>query len=276
MTSIPFSVIMPVYKGDRPDHFYEALKSIEDQTLRANEVVIIQDGPVLPEHLEVLEEFKGRMPELNHVILKENQGLSGALNAGVDAARYNWLARMDADDICRKDRFEKQMDYIERHPELHLLGSWIEEYDENMEAFLGVRKLPETHSQILHYARWRCPFNHMTILYRKDTLVKLGKYKNYGAVGDDYELWARFLVNGYQTANVQENLVKARTGMAFFGTRRRGMKYLKNEMREINDLKRLGLINGFQWMIHALVKSVVRLSPSWLVKGVYRMLRKSS
>ena len=276
MSKVPFSVIMPFYKGDHPQHFHDALTSLYNQSHRADEVVIIQDGPVEEAHLKVLEEWQRKMPEIKHVALEKNRGLSAALNAGINLASHEWLARMDADDFCGPDRFEKQLALIEADPELAILGSWIDEYDEQMEQVQAVRRLPETDKEIRSYARWRCPFNHMTVMYRKSVLQDLGMYKNYGAVGDDYELWARFIVNGHKTANIQESLVKARTGEAFYHSRRRGMKYFKNELREINDLYRLGLINPFHYAFHFSVKAIVRLSPAWLVKFFYKGIRKTS
>lgn len=273
---IPFSVIMPFYKGDQPAQIDLAIESLFQQTLRADEVVCIQDGPVTEAHLEVIESWKKKMPEINHVVLLENQGLSNALNAGIKAAKHEWLARMDADDICKPERFEKQLALIASDPDLSIIGSWITEFDEHMDKEIAVRKLPETHEEILKYAQWRCPFNHMTVMYKKSALLNLGSYKNYGAVGDDYELWARFLVNGYKSANIQESLVDARTGVDFFGNRRRGWKYFKNEVKEINDLYKLGLINPLQYGFHFGMKAVVRFSPPFMVKLIYKGIRKTS
>lgn len=266
---------MPFYQGDHPEHLSEALQSLEAQTLRADEVVLVQDGPVGEALQHAVAHWKNRMPEINHVILSENQGLSGALNAGIEAASHEWVARMDADDICLPERFEKQLKRIEAEPELAILGSWIDEYDEEMEAYIATRQLPEYHVDILKYARWRCPFNHMTVMYRKSVVQKLGSYKNYGAVGDDYELWARFLVNDYRSANIPEVLVKARTGTEFFSKRRRGLKYFKNELREINDLYSLGLINAGHYAFHFTIKAIARLSPPFVVKAIYKGIRKS-
>lgn len=273
---LPISVIMPFYRGDQPTHLHEALASLYKQSRKADEIVLIQDGPVDDALSALVEQWKLKMPEINHIVLAQNQGLSTALNAGINAAKYEWLARMDADDICQPRRFEKQLALISKNPEVAILGSWITEYDEEMKREIAVRKLPETHQEILRYARWRCPFNHMTVMYRKSVLQDLGLYKNYGAVGDDYELWARFLVNGYISANIQESLVSARTGTDFYNKRRRGWKYFKNEVREVNDLFRLGLIGPLLWLFHIGIKAVVRFSPPVLVKLIYKAIRKTS
>jgi glycosyltransferase involved in cell wall biosynthesis len=276
MNSAPsISVVMPVYHEDVAEHFDLALESLSSQTLRANEILVVKDGPLTDALDDVLQRWIERDSSMKVVELKTNQGLSAALNAGIDAANYDWIARMDADDICRAQRFDKQWSLIQDDPELAILGSWIMEYDEDMNEEVGLRKLPEMHNEILRFAKWRCPFNHMTVMYKTSVIRELGKYKNYGAVGDDYELWARFLVNGHKSANLQEVLVDPRTGKDFFGNRRRGLKYLRNEIKEISDLKELGLINSYQWFVHTIVKTFVRLSPTWMVKWVYKGLRKS-
>jgi glycosyltransferase involved in cell wall biosynthesis len=272
----PISVILPFYKGDVPAYFDLALKSLFDQTLRADELVLIQDGPVSEEHLEVVHRWKSLMPEIVLLQRPINGGLSQALNSGIHKAKNEWLARMDADDICVEDRFEKQWQLIQKRPELDILGSWIVEYDESMTKVLGERRLPETHKELLAYAKWRCPFNHMTVMYRKSALEKLGHYKDYGAVGDDYELWGRFLMKGFVGHTIQESLVHARTGSDFFVKRRRGLRYLKNELNEIRDLRNMGLLSQGHFAVHFLIKSIVRLAPVWLVKLVYSTLRRSA
>jgi glycosyltransferase involved in cell wall biosynthesis len=270
------SVLMPVYKGDKAADFDLALQSVCTQNYPAKEIVVVQDGPLTPELNEVITKWQAKYPTIKPVVLAQNRGLSGALNAGIDAANYEWIARMDADDICKPNRLEKQAHYILEHPDLAIIGSWIDEYDEQMKEKTGVRRVPETHAEIRQYAKWRCPFNHMTVMYKTEAVRKLGKYRNYGAVGDDYELWARFLLNGYNAANIQEALVDARAGSDFFGNRRRGMKYLRNELKEVNDLYQMGLFNRGVWFFHVIMKSFVRLMPAPLVKGIYKLIRLSS
>lgn len=267
---------MPVYHGDDAAHFDEALRSICDQSFAAREIIVVQDGPVGEELTAVLHKHQESCPLLRLVKLERNSGLSTALNAGIDAAQYEWIARMDADDVAHPDRFERQAQYLKQHPEISILGSWIDEYDESLQQKTGIRKLPETHYEILKYARWRCPFNHMTVMYKTEVVRKLGKYKNYGAVGDDYELWGRFLTQGYRGANLQEVLVDARTGEDFFGRRRRGWKYLRNEIREVNDLRSMGLIGPVDRLVHIGVKGFLRLSPPFLLRGFYKLLRRTS
>jgi glycosyltransferase involved in cell wall biosynthesis len=172
MSEFPISVILPFYKGDEPLHLNEALESLYNQTARAEEIVLIQDGPVPKSLQRVVTDWMMKMPEINLVALQKNSGLSSALNAGIDIAQHEWLARMDADDICQPQRFERQKEWITKDTSLSILGSWIDEYDEEMKVKTGVRRLPQNHGDIVKYARWRCPFNHMTVMYRKSVLEK--------------------------------------------------------------------------------------------------------
>jgi len=281
MSTISFSVILPVYKNDSPKFFDAAMQSLFDQTLRATEIVLIQDGPLTEDLENVVKKWEEQMPELNVLALPKNVGLSAALNTGIKAAKYEWLARMDSDDICKPDRFEKQLSYIEKHPEISIIGGWIAEFETVPGDVNSVRKLPETHAEIFAYAKWRCPFNHMTVMYKKSVITELGLYKtfedgNTAGFGEDYELWARFLMNDYKAANIQEVLVDARTDKDFFTRRRRGMKYFKSEVNELNDLYKLGLINPLHYAVHFGMKAVVRFSPPALVKFIYKGIRKTS
>lgn len=277
MTYSPaLSILMPVYKGDHPGHFREALQSLVEQTQPAEELLIVADGP-LTENLEaVLREYQAQHSSIRVHRLDKNGGLSRALNVGLKEVSHDWVARMDADDICTAERLEKQRSYLRQHPELSILGSWIAEFAHSSSEVRAIRKLPEKHDALLRYARWRCPFNHMTVLYKASAVRSVGGYKNYGAVGDDYELWARLLIFGYRAANIQEALVYARASEDFFGKRRRGLKYLRNEWREVGDLYRLGLLGPGHLIFHLAVKTLVRLSPPWLVRFFYRLIRKTS
>lgn len=274
--SAPISVILPFYRGDQAAHLELALKSLYNQSLKASEIVLIQDGPVSKELEGLVEEQLRIHPELKLLRLEENQGLSGALNAGIEAASHEWLARMDADDICEPDRFEKQWRTLEDDPGIAIIGSWIDEYDEAMESRLATRRIPEENEEIRSYAAWRCPFNHMTVMYRKSVLLELGKYKDFGAVGDDYELWARFLMKGHKAHNIQESLVKARTGQAMFSQRRRGLKYLRNELEELKALYQIGLLKPWHYLFHFMMKTIVRLAPATVVRWIYKGIRKTS
>jgi glycosyltransferase involved in cell wall biosynthesis len=126
MNSAPsISVVMPVYHEDVAEHFDLALESLSSQTLRANEILVVKDGPLTDALDDVLQRWIERDSSMKVVELKTNQGLSAALNAGIDAANYDWIARMDADDICRAQRFDKQCARISPLGGMAIFGGMI-------------------------------------------------------------------------------------------------------------------------------------------------------
>jgi glycosyltransferase involved in cell wall biosynthesis len=273
MKNVDISVVMPVYSGDSTEQVKLAIESIENQTCLPKKFIIVQDGPVPLELVQLLKDTSDRNPIVEWLVLKENKGLAEALNAGIIKSDTEWIARMDADDFSMPDRLEIQWNYIEKNPEISLLSSWIDEYDDALINKSGIRKLPEKHEEIVTYSKWRCPINHMAAVYKRSAVIDCGLYKSYGAVGDDYVLWGIFIKKGYKLGNVQQSCVKARTGDAFFKKRRRGWNYLKNEIHELRVLKSLGIINTQAYVLHVIAKSIIRLSPAFVVKWVYSLLR---
>ena len=125
-----FSVITSVYKNDKPEFVRVALDSIlVHQTEKPDEIVLVQDGPVPYETSRLLLEYKDKYGDkLNIIKLSENKGLGNALMLGVENAMHDVIARMDSDDISVPDRFEKQLAYLESHPECDIVGGQITEF----------------------------------------------------------------------------------------------------------------------------------------------------
>lgn len=124
--AIQFSVLISVYKKEKAEYLKQALQSVINQTLKPTEVVIVKDGILTKELDECIEDFQRQHPKLFKILtFKENRGLGLALRDGVKACKYEYIARMDSDDISKPDRFEKQFGYLQKHPETTLLGTWI-------------------------------------------------------------------------------------------------------------------------------------------------------
>lgn len=139
------SVLMSIYNKEKPEYFKQALESIVNQTLQPKQIVIIKDGKLGDELEAVLQDFKGRYSELIDIYaLGKNGGLGESLRFGVHECKCEYIARMDTDDIALPDRFMQQTQVLEENPELDILGGFIEEYDENMEKMISVRKVPLT------------------------------------------------------------------------------------------------------------------------------------
>ena len=269
--NLSFSVLMSVYKKEKPAYVDRSLESIYNQTVKPHEIVLVKDGP-LTEHLEaVLREWERKFGAIfKTVSIKKNVGMDKAFNIGLKHCRFDWIARMDADDICHPNRFEIQINYLQDNPASEVLGSWIDEYDGTMCNFRGTRKVPTTHSQILQYAKSRCPMNHMTVFYKKE-VVGEGYPVEMPGLGD-YGLWSKLLAKGVTFANIPQSLVKVRTGDNFL-QRRGGMKYLKNEMKLLKFQRELGFISPYYYISSLAIRAIVRLSPLFIRKYLYSVLR---
>ena len=185
-----FSVLISVYQREKPQYLEQALESLLEQTLLPTEVVIVEDGPLTDELYAVIEAFKTRFAATVSVVLPRNVGLGLALNHGLKECHYPIVARMDSDDICKPRRFEKQLEILRTHKEIDVVGSWIDEFLGTKENIISTRKVPETHQEILHFARYRNPMNHPTVMFRKAVIEAVDSYHDF-PLFEDYDLWVR-------------------------------------------------------------------------------------
>ncbi|WP_035805356.1 glycosyltransferase [Lunatimonas lonarensis] len=264
-----FSCLVCVYDKDDPIHFDECLQSIFNQSLQASEVLLVQDGAINVQLKGVVEKWSDFLP-VRIVVNEQNLGLGQSLNLGVPLCRYDLIARMDADDICHPSRFEKQVAFLDSHPEISVVGSWIAEFQDTLDNIVSYRKLPADPDELFSFAKRRCPLNHPTVMFRKDDVLAVGNYDPY-ANQQDYQLWARLLVNGYKFANIQESLLFMRISSALF-KRRGGINYGKIEFAVQRDFLRIGFINRVEFVRNVSLRMFVRLMPNSLRKLFYKRL----
>ena len=158
-----FSVLLSVYGGEKGEFLRRSLASVFAQTVRAQEVVLVEDGPLTEDLYRVVEEFCARQPELKVVPLPRNGGLGRALNEGLKHCSFDIVARMDTDDICRPDRFEKQLRVLREYPDVAVVSAWIDEFVDDPEHVVSTRRLPETPEELYEYGKSRCPVNHPVV-----------------------------------------------------------------------------------------------------------------
>jgi glycosyltransferase involved in cell wall biosynthesis len=221
------SVLISVYERDSPLFFSQALQSLLQQSLRADEVVVVQDGPIGIGLEAVLKNYSGKLP-LRTVALPVNGGLGAALCAGIIQCQCELIARMDADDLSVPDRFRLQVRTFENDAGLDAVGGSIAEFVSSPETPIAVRRLPASNDAILRYAKWRNPFNHMTAMFRRAAVINVGNYVPFVDF-EDYHLWVRMLLAGSRFVNLDEILVYARTGTAMV-KRRGGFQYAVAEI----------------------------------------------
>lgn len=232
---------MSVYHGDNAYFFKEAVDSLYSQTRLPDEIVMVVDGPVGEEINKVIKGFESLHETFHVVRLEKNSGHAIARQTGLDAAQYEYIAIMDSDDIAVSDRFEKQMAYIETHPEVDALGGQIDEFIGDPLNVVGTRIVPLTDAEIKLYLKSRCPMNLVTVMLKKDSVQKAGGYIDWYCE-EDYYLWVRMVEKGMTFANLADNLVNVRVGEEMY-QRRGGMKYFKSEARLQQYMFKHGIIS---------------------------------
>lgn len=234
-----YSVLMSVYKNDSPEYLKLALESIyEKQTRKPDEIVVVFDGPLTDDLCSVLNAFqKGKEDVVKYYPQEVNRGLGEALRIGSEKCTGDYLLRMDSDDISDSTRFEKQIAYVETHPEIDVLGTDIAEFQNTPDCEnMRVRACLANHDEIVKMGKKRNPMNHVTVCIKKSALEKSGGYRTLLLL-EDYYLWLNMIAAGCKFANINESLVYVRVGNGFDskrGSKKRieGWKVLQDFMVE--------------------------------------------
>lgn len=260
-----YSVLMSLYIKERPEYLDLAIKSMVEQTLIPDEIVIVKDGPITNELEEILEKYRTIYPKLFNIIgYQENKGLGYALNYGLEHCRNELVARMDTDDISEKDRCRKQVNYFIKNPEIDILGGQIEEFIDNIDNIVGKREVPLENIEIREYLKRRCPFNHMSVMFKKKSIERSGSYKEW-YFNEDYYLWIRASLEGLKFGNLEDTLVRVRVGQDMY-RRRGGILYFKSEYgiqrylleNKIISIRRFGINILQRFIIQILLPSNLR------------------
>lgn len=273
MDNIRFSVSMCVYGKDDPNHFKIAVDSILNQTLEPDEVVLVVDGPV-PDELDAIIKNYEEDPLFKVVRLEVNRGHGDARRIGLDNCTYNYVALMDADDISLPERFETQIGFLSKNPDVDIIGGNIVEFIDAVDNVVGKRIVPEKHDDILEYMKKRCPFNQMTVMFKKDSVQKAGGYIDW-FWNEDYYLWIRMMENGCVFANTGTILVNARSGLDMY-KRRGGKKYFQSEKKLQKYMLDKKIINKRTYCMNVLKRWIVQRALPNSVRGwVFRTLARS-
>lgn len=277
MTGISFSLLMTVYRGDTLEHFNEAFNSIWfKQTVRPNEIILVQDGPVDKALSNKLIKLNEEIAEVILIVLSNNQGLASALNIGIERCSHQFIARMDSDDISTPDRFAKQLDYLCNNPSIDILGGQVQEFGVDRLDILHLRQVPTTHDEILRLMKWRCALSHPSVMYRKSLLDSLGGYST-NIFPEDYHLWVRALMYGARMGNLEQTILYFRIGnIEDFSKRRSGLNYAIKEVRMLYSFYTLGFINFGELSLRIVIRSFIRLLPSSLFKLVLMRVGRGS
>lgn len=273
--NLSFSVAISIYKNDSPDFFDRAIESIyTNQTVKPSEIILIVDGPVSDKIDEIIKKYEIICGEILKVIrLEKNKGLGNALRIAVENSSYEIIARMDSDDVSYPTRFEQQLKVMKENQNIDIVGGDISEFIDTEDNIIAYRKVPVTDTEIKNYMKFRCPLNHVSVMYKKKAVLKAGGYLDLFC-NEDYYLWIRMAECKCKMANTGTVLVNVRTGNDMY-KRRGGRRYFLSE-KFLQDymLKRKMISNGTyvinvlkRWIVQCILPNNLR---GWVFKTFAR------
>ena len=265
-----FSVLLSVYNKESELNLNSSLESVlVNQTVLPDQIVLVVDGSIREELENIIERFCVSFANFNVLRLNSTKGLANALNEGLKSCDHEIIFRMDTDDICLPNRFETQLKFMESNDDIAVCGSYVLEFDEDEDDIVSSRKVPVSHEEIVNFCKSRNPISHPSVCFRKSALLDVGGYPL--IYPEDYLLWVRMIKAGYKFANIPEFLLKMRTNEAFI--KRRGFTFLIGELKIYFYLYKIGWISIFNLARIAILRSIVRLAPSFIKIWLYRNLR---
>lgn len=262
------SVLMSVYAKESSLYLKDCFDSLLGQSLKASEIILVEDGPITNELRLVIDSYASVLPFKN-IRLSENLGLANALNEGLKHCAYELVARMDTDDVALPHRFERQVKFMQENPDISVAGAWVEERDNEMAAVGFLKILPESNCAILKFAKRRNPINHPVAIFRKSAVLAVGGYPL--VFPEDYALWSLMLVKGYKFYNAQEVLLYMRTGEAFI--ERRGLSFFKGEIGLLKFQRAIGFLSNVEIFLNFMLRAAIRLPPAAIRKYLYKTMR---
>ena len=268
----PITVLMPVYNAEK--YLREAIESILNQTFQNFEFLIINDGST-DKSLEIIKEYKdNRIKIINN---EKNLGIVKTLNKSIELASGKYIARIDADDLSLPERFEKQVEFLEKNPDVVLVGTAFNIIDGNNK-IIQKKNPPTSHQEIKKSLIRVNPFCHSSIMFRKEICQQIGSYDENWQDVEDYELYFR-IAKRFKMANLDQILVSWRvspSSICFTRTNIQRKKVLKLQLniikeRQYSSFCYLYCLYPYYLKIRSLL---VRIIPSFLKKIIKKYILK--
>lgn len=262
------SVLMSIYKSEKADYLNRALHSVwTDQSLKPDEIVLIEDGPLGDELRRIITDWKSLLGE-RLVLLRntKNLGLTKSLNKGLKVIKSDFIARMDSDDISHPLRFERQIKYLKEHPEISVVGGSLQEFDAAHEC-LNIRHYPLTNKMVRSSICKASPLAHPTVMMRRTIFENGLSYNEKYRTSQDIALWFDVLCHGYKIGNVEDITIYFRRDSDMY--RRRSKNKAWNEFKiYMNGISRLYGFLSWRY-IFPIARLIFRLLPVSIVKWIY-------
>lgn len=276
-----YSVLIPLGHREPPEYVRQCLESVAGQTVAPKEVVFVCDHVTPQPVLDVVEQsFSHSSAAVRLIDCTDIHRCGGRLGAvlarGVEICSCELIARMDADDVAPLNRSELQLAAFEKDPALALVGGIAAEFSDVPGHIIAYRHPPEEYDAIVSFTKYRNPFNHASVMFRKSAVLSAGNYSYALAGCEDYDLWYRIIASGRKVANLPRVLLYSRTGHDLIRRRQNPdntASYFKVKKRMLGD----GFITRWQYFLSGAGILFLRYAPQELVAQLYaRFLRASA
>ncbi|MFW6015694.1 MAG: glycosyltransferase [bacterium] len=261
------SVVMSVYNAEK--YLSESIESILNQTLTEFDFIIINDKST-DSSLDIIKKYATKDKRIKLINNEKNIGLTKSLNKAINISNGKYIARMDADDIAHLERLEKQYKYLDKHPEVVVLGTSGFTINEDGD-IINERNVPLQFKKIKQVLRYVNPMIHPSVMFRKKEIKHIGNYNEVYDKVQDYELWFRCVAQGYKMRNLKERLIYYRSNNAYF--ERKSLQYRMTALKirwggynllKIPYYKRYGVF----------IPNFLGLTPNFILKYSYKFLKK--
>ena len=200
------SIVLPVYRPHE-QFFREAVRSVLAQTMTDFELIIVED-PSEISAAALLRDLDD--PRIHHVVNPRRTSLPEQHNLGLSLARGSFICRFDADDVCEPHRLERELDFLQRHPDVSVVSSALRVVDEDGRN-VGVRVYPQTHEEIRRTFPFANPVANSAVMFRREVYGRFGGWRTDSTLpAQDYEWYSRLAAAGVRFANLGEPLVRYR------------------------------------------------------------------
>ena len=270
-----FSVLISVYKNEKVEYFVQAVESLLNQTAMPDQIVLVRDGEVYEELQQAIDNYINTYPDLfTYLPLDKNGGLGSALRYGLGYCKNELVARMDTDDISVADRFERQLAFFTKNPDVDIVGGNISEFSNAPDEIIDYRIVPNNHDEICTYLQSRSPFNHVTVMFKKSAVERANSYESF-YLFEDWYLWVKMYLSGAKFANINTVLVNVR--ISEMANRRGGLKYYSSCARLLKYMRTNGIIGFGNYLKTCAVRFCgYVLLPNKLREWAYKKFLRSS
>lgn len=260
---------MSVYKSEKPAYLDRSLQSVwDDQTQKPDEIILVQDGPLGDELLQVIEKWQAKLRDVLVLIRNEvNIGLTKSLNKGIGVAKGEYIARMDSDDISLPSRFEIQERFLDENPSVYVVGGAIQEFNE-ADGIIGERHFPKDTEAAIHYIHKASPFAHPAVMIRKALFDEGVIYNEAYRTTQDLALWFDVLKTKHQVANLDIIVLKFRRDNNVYQRRKKKEDSYMEMKIHLNGIKELFGFSPIK-SLYPIARYSMRLLPNSIINQIY-------